>query len=53
MKLSTIVSGSLSLILVLSVTVLTVQELRAMEQDRAQLNAQIEAETENVKSKNR
>ena len=44
MKLSTIISGSLSLILVLSVTVLTVQELRAMEHDRAQLNAQIEAE---------
>lgn len=46
MKLSTIVSGSLSLILVLSVTILTVQELKAMEQDRAKLNAEINAQIE-------
>ena len=39
-------SGSLSLILVLSVTILTVQELKAMEQDRAKLNAEINAQIE-------
>ena len=44
MKLSNILTGSLSLITIATVTILTVQELKAQEQALADRNAVIEAQ---------
>ena len=44
MKLSSILTGSLSLITIVAVTILTVEELKAQEQAAIERNAVIEAE---------